>query len=175
MSQAQGATRRTRKQPHLLAFRPKLKIAAHRLPFVGNEHTEDKSFSFWNVPAKGGCMGGRATGAAIAGMYLKHIRESDSDRYGMYLGWMVLAWMERLSSGDIKQGSPEYESLSGQMVGCMSELSRWLGAAARALGSSLDDTSNESLLATANGGIGFDTEAFFEYCTRKEQFEASRG
>ena len=175
MSQAQGAPRRTRKQPHLLAFRPKLKIAVHRLPFVGKEHTEDNSFSFWNVPAKGGYMGGRTTGAAIAGMYLKHIRERDGDCCGPYLGWMVLAWMERLSSGDIKQGSPEYESLHGQMAGCMSELSRCLVAAARVLGSSLDDTTNEALLATANRGIGFDTEAFFEYCTRKEQFEASRG
>ncbi|WP_153115791.1 hypothetical protein [Rhodocyclus tenuis] len=175
MSQAPGAPRRTRKQPHLLAFRPKLKIAAHRLPFVGKEHTEDNSFSFWNVPAKGDYMGGRTTGEAIAGMYLKHIREDANDCCGLYLGWMVLAWMERLSSGDIKHGSPEYESLRGQMVGCMSELSRWLGAAARALGSSLDDTTNESLLANANRGIGFDTEAFFEYCTRKEQLEESRG
>ncbi len=168
---AQRASHRARKNPHALAFHNEKPILVHRLPFVGNEHTEDKSFSFWNVPAKGGYSGGCETGESIAGMYLKYIRDSSDSESGMYLQWMILAWMERLASGGIQYESPEYTALKGQMVGFMSVISRRVVASARRLGSDLDNISYESLLDRANGGFKFDDKAFFQYCKLKQQFE----
>lgn len=159
-SHAKHASRHRPKQPQILAFHPELKIPEHRLPFVGKEHVEGKSFSFWNVPAKGGYHGGVETGKALAVMFLKHRRESESDPSGTVLGWMVQCWMERIASGDIKGGGPEFESLRGQMVGFMGVISGWVDVAARELGSNLDKTTNEALLNQANGGLNFDEEAF---------------
>lgn len=163
-SRSKRASRCTRKQPQLLAFHPEQKHPAHRLPFVGKEHTEDKSFSFWNVPVKGGYHGGTQTGKAIAAMFLKYLRKnkSDSDPGGVILGWMVTHWMERLTSGVIKNGSPEFQTLRGQMVGFMSEISPWVSAAACELGSNLDKTTDDTLLARANGGLDFDEEAYVQ-------------
>ena len=66
----------TRKSSNKLAFRPKKKASSRRLPFVGNEHTLGKDFSYWNIPASGGYFGGNKTGEAVAYMLLKHLREN---------------------------------------------------------------------------------------------------
>lgn len=171
MKTTKAKSRSSRKSRSVLAFHHEKSIPVHRLPFVGDEHTEDKSFSFWNVPAKGEYSGGCETGESIAGMYLKYIRDSSDSDSGMYLQWMILAWMERLASGDIQYESPEYTVLKGQMVGFMSAISRRVVAAARRLGSDLDNISYESLLDRANGGFEFDSKAFFQYCKLKQQFE----
>ncbi len=156
-----------------LAFRPRQKYPVRRLPFVGREHTADQSFSMWNVPASGGYFGGNMTGEAIATMYLKHVREHDAEICAPMLGGMVIAWARRLTAGDILPGSAEEDSLRGQMVGFAHVLSTWLLAAARHMGDSLDARGNDALLAKANKGIAFDTEAFLQCQILKAQIAES--
>ena len=147
--------------------------SVRRLPFVGREHTADQSFSMWNVPASGGCFGGNITGEAIATLYLKQVRENDAEICAPVLGGMVIAWARRLAAGDIRPGSAEEDSLRGQMVGFAHVLSKWLLAAARHMGDSLDTRGNDALLAKANKGIAFDSFAFLQCQTLKAQIEES--
>jgi hypothetical protein len=170
---ATGASAPTRKT-RPLAFRPRQKSPMRRLPFVGREHTADQSFSMWNVPASGGYFGGNTTGEAIATMYLRHIRETDAEICSPMLGGMVISWAWRLASGDITPGSVEENSLRGQMVGFAHVLSKWLIAAARHMGDSLETLGNDALLAKANRGVAFDTAAFLQYQALKDQFEENR-
>lgn len=160
---------RTAGQPSPLAFRPRKKKAVHRLPFVGDEHTGDGSFSWWNLPATGGYRGGWKTGEAVATMYLKHLRNGGDDS-SLFLGWMVDHWMQRMDcapegpespdlvplSGQLigTFDSPERSALRGQMMGFMFGLNKCLKAGASFLNSNLDHISNDFLLAEANAGAG---------------------
>jgi hypothetical protein len=156
------ATPAVRKSPNTLSFHPKKTIEVHRLPFVGNEHTADRSFSFWDIPAKGGYTGGCMTGEAIAGIFLKHIRRTDSDFRTSLLGWMVFAWLERIAPGAVNRGNMEFDSLRGQMDGFMSVISKWLDDAVHRSGSDLDEIDRDELLRQANAGFSFDMDAFLQ-------------
>lgn len=151
-----------RKSPNTLSFHPKKTIEVHRLPFVGNEHTADRSFSFWDIPAKGGYTGGCMTGEAIAGIFLKHIRQTDSEFRTSLLGWMVFAWLERIAPGAVNRGNIEFDSLRGQMDGFMSVINQWLDAAVHRPDSGLDETYYDDLLRQANAGFSFDMNALLQ-------------
>ncbi len=151
-----------RKSPNTLSFHPKKTIEVHRLPFVGNEHTADRLFSFWDIPAKGGYIGGCMTGEAIAGIFLKHIRQTDSEFRTSFLGWMVFAWLERIAPGTVNRGNMEFDSLRGQMDGFMSVISKLLDVAVHHPGSDLDEVDHDELLRQTNAGFSFDMNALLQ-------------
>ncbi len=164
----------SRKPGNKLAFRPKKKASPRRLPFVGNEHTSGKDFSYWNIPSSGGYFGGNKTGEAVAYMLLKHLRENlntpDSIN-DVYLGMMILDWNKRMMTESLQPGSEELDSLHGQMVGFINIISKLLLAFVIPLYHELDKKDYKELLKQANHGIAFDEEDYFKYLDLKERFE----
>lgn len=134
---------------HQLRFRPEEKPGASmRLPFVGGRRAAG-GFSFWNVPATGGYGGGCKTGEALAGIYLKHLRDHGGASFGVL---QVIA--RDMFDCDLP------ESRFGQVVGFFSTLDAWLAAAAKVLGGNLDTANNDAMLTKANDGLNFDEAAY---------------
>ncbi|MCG9064723.1 hypothetical protein LH425_06650 [Laribacter hongkongensis] len=133
---------------HQLRFNPKRKVTTHRLPFVGGRQT-GYGISFWHVPATGGYSGGCQTGEALAGIYLKHLRDHGGEQFGA---------LQRiaLSMFDCDLTASRH----GQVVGFFARLDAWLVAAAKTMGESLDAVSNDALLSKANDGINLDEAAY---------------
>ena len=80
-----------------LRFKSHEQMPAHRLPFV------DKvpglcGLSFWAVPATGGYIGGDQTGAALARVYLRYLREHGQDRGA---GVLQLIALDMIQSDEI--------------------------------------------------------------------------
>lgn len=138
-----------------IKFKPRKKLPAHRLPFVGPEPGRSQ-LSFWAVPKSGGYGGGCDTGAALAKIYLKHLREHGrAASAGGFLQNIVLDMV------DSEHGeSPEQDALRGQVVGFFSVLEAWIEGAAHYLGGSLDQVDGKALLDMANRGLSTDYEAY---------------
>lgn len=151
-------TQFVKKPANTLRFKNRKKIPLHRLPFV-DKVPGKLGLSFWVVPKTGGYSGGNETGKALARIYLKHIREHDTDASGGLLHYMVLDMFDQQSERE-RNDSPEMEALHGQAVGFLYELERWVLAAARQMGCRLDALDDKQLLKAANNGLGFDEEAY---------------
>jgi hypothetical protein len=118
------------------------------LPFVGGKSPRhDEGISFWNVPAKGGYVGGGWTGEAAALMFLKHLRANGTSPGGS----LQRIVMDMLSCHTD-------DALQGQVVGFFSTLEPWLAEAARAFGAQLDALTEHTLVKRANAGLALDAE-----------------
>lgn len=138
-----------------LREKPHKKLDAHRLPFVGRDHVQEKSggICFWDVPFAGGFDGGRETGEAIACMYLAHLRRARHEKYyKINIGAMLIDMM-----GRSPQNEEELASRKGQLMGFASVLDNWLRAAVDEFGEKLETIDHKKLLDQANGG--FDAKA----------------
>lgn len=136
-----------------LSFKNRRKLPAHRLPFVGEVHGKI-GLSFWTVPKAGGYRGGCQTGEALAHIYLKHLKDHESDS--------GLGSLQRIALdmfGCELEDSPEQAALRGQAVGFFSVLDAWLAGAAKHLCGGLDEYDNKTLLKAANTGLTLDTGA----------------
>lgn len=136
-----------------LSFKNRRKLPAHRLPFVGEVHGKI-GLSFWTVPKAGGYRGGCQTGEALAHIYLKHLKDHESDS--------GLGSLQRIALdmfGCELEDSPEQAALRGQAVGFFSVLDAWLTGAAKHLCGGLDEYDNKTLLKVANTGLTLDTGA----------------
>lgn len=136
-----------------LSFKNRRKLPAHRLPFVGEVHGKI-GLSFWTVPKAGGYRGGCQTGEALAHIYLKHLKDHESDS--------CLGSLQRIALdmfGCELEDSPEQAALRGQAVGFFSVLDAWLAGAAKHLCGGLDEYDNKTLLKAANTGLTLDTGA----------------
>lgn len=142
-----------------LKYKPRKKLAAHRLPFVGRVHVQPEhgGLSFWDVPLTGGYIGGCKAGEALAVSTLVFLREEGGETPDRWLlGQIAAAWMERA----IDASPEECIALRGQAVGFMSKMSEWVSAAAADLGANLDRTDKAAILTRINAGLAFDEEAF---------------
>lgn len=138
-----------------IRFKYKKKLPLHRLPFVGKEHKEKRTISFWDVPKTGGYGGGCKTGKNLALIYLKHIRQHGGASGG-YLQSVVLDMLGE----DSRSMTPEDSALRGQVVGFFSTLDQVLDETSRFMGG-LDKMENPWLLEQANLGLSFDEDAYF--------------
>ncbi|AMB86671.1 hypothetical protein AWM79_15705 [Pseudomonas agarici] len=129
-----------------LRSKPQAKSAWDRLPFAGKDHS--RHFSSWDVPMTGGYFGGIEVGKIVARMYFKYLRDEESNP--LKLGALHLQLL--LTSLDAKVPVTEEEkaSLSGQRVGFMSEVYRWLEDAVLKRGSYLDAIPERSFVKDAN-------------------------
>lgn len=147
---------RRKKQPHF------------QLPFVGHNH--HPVGNFWDVPARGGYMGGCITGENLGLLYLHHLRLHGKQPLGhLYLQWIVIAWMEQAivyGGGEMKEALPdesdELRSLRGQIVGFMKAITPWLMASVEQLGRNLESTDTAAVLAAANAGLSGEGRRRFE-------------
>lgn len=155
------------RQPAALAlrFKNRKKLPIHRLPFV--DRVPDKvGLSFWAVPKTGGYSGGNETGAALARIYMKHLKEHGRGFGGGILQKIVLDMFDFGTSDD-----PEDTALSGQAVGFFFELELWLAGAAKYLEGGLDKQDNKTLLEAANAGLNFDNEAYMDSLSDEDEEE----
>lgn len=127
-----------------LKFNKAKEIALHRLPFVGKE-PDKPGLSFWKVPATGGYAGGCATGAALATIYLDHLKKHGEDQVGSYLQCIVL---DMLGVDNPKRKGQD--ALHGQIVGFFSFIEQCL---LRQSGVTLNDEGLQVMLAAANRGL----------------------
>ena len=143
-----------------------------KLPFIANRRLKSKS-PYWNLPATGGYFGGFATGEAMAVAYLKALRDDKIDYHLAFIveSMMVRCEQEGGSKEVVNPGdrSPEANSLRGQYCGFFYTLTKWLGMAARSFGSNLDNLHERELVAQANAGLGFDSEAFMASLSEGEE------
>jgi hypothetical protein len=132
-----------------LKVRPKAVIAIHRLPFVGRPSPEEK-FSFWNVPLSAGYINGCQTGRDLAVFTLIHLREQAKSEGAITdLGGIALSWLEAARSA-----SPEeLDTLRGQVVGFMAEISPWTISAVDRFGGNLNQVDRCQLLRRVNAGL----------------------
>ena len=149
------------------AMTPPAKLKAKRtylkgiwsLPFTATN--PDKSDTpFWTVPAAGGILGGFEVGRAMAGSYLKLLRDSDLQGGTLCscLGLISESLNTRIEKeyrNDLKphEQSYEYDSLDGQMAGFFNTLDDWLVSAAKQFNSNLDDNTNNDFIKLANIGL----------------------
>lgn len=150
-----------------LRFKPRRKIAAHRLPFVGREHsTPDYGLiGYWDVPLTGGYAGGNQTGLALAKLLLVYMRENHADEMvGYAAGAMMLSMLEAARTADDDQ----FEALRGQALGVMNQLTPFLVGAAYHAGHELDGLDTKKVLALANAGLAFDEQARIASLTTEE-------
>jgi len=148
-----------------LKYKPRKKLAIHRLPFVGRVHVQPEhgGLSFWDVPLTGGYIGGCKAGEALAVSTLVFLREERDSHYlerGI-LGQIAAAWMERA----IDANPEERLALRGQAVGFMSKMSEWVDAAVSDLGANLDRSDKAAILTRINAGLALDEEAFLARLT----------
>lgn len=146
-----------RQQPNHkpLRFKNRKQMPAHRLPFV-DRVPGAPLLSFWAVPKTGGYIGGNETGAALARVYLRYLREHSQDRGAGILSLIALHMIE---SGEIVTDA-EQDARRGQVVGFFTELDQWLSAAAKHFDGGLDKHDDEALLRMANAGLNFDEAAY---------------
>lgn len=150
-----------------LRFKPRRKIAAHRLPFVGRQHRnqDDIRISYWDVPLTGGYTGGNQTGMALAKLLLAHMRENHADEMvGYAAGAMMLSMLEAARTADDDQ----FEALRGQALGVMDQLTPFLVDAAYHAGRELDGLDAQKVLALANAGLAFEEHAYIASLTTEE-------
>lgn len=146
---ATGNTRTRAKGP--LRFHPRRRAPFHRLPFIGLDARG--RVSFWDVPATGGYHGGCKTGAALATLYLRFLRERE---VAGALPGGNLSTLPLLVLGMAGLPPASVDSAKkGQVVGFCTELDYWLRAAVLHMGESLDRVDAEALLRTANAGLAF--------------------
>lgn len=134
-----------------LRAKPRVKMDMHRLPFVGRDHVQEESggVCFWDVPFEGGYFGGNETGAAIAHMYLAHLRRANRNQcQKLDLGPILSGMMRRTP-----RTKEENDSRSGQLMGFASVIGAWLGAAVDQLGERLETADQAALLKAANAGL----------------------
>lgn len=129
-----------------LRINPSAKSAWDQLPFVGKDH--GKQVSCWDVPMTGGYFGGCEAGKIVARMYLKYVR----DEHGKSMTMAATLLRSMLAGLDAKKPSSEVEtdSVNGQRIGFIHELSHWIDAAAVRLGSSLDAIPQRSFIDQAS-------------------------
>src|SRR5690606_37507672 len=121
-----------------LRFKNRKQMPAHRLPFVGRVPGAPL-LSFWDVPKTGGYIGGNETGAALARIYLRYLREHGQARGA---GVLRLIALDMIQSGE-NVTDAEQDARRGQVVGFFTELDRWLSAAAKHLDGGLDKHDDE--------------------------------
>jgi hypothetical protein len=122
-----------------------------------------------NLPATGGYMGGCAVGTAMAIALLKRMRADEPGLAFLQMQYMITEFMKcmELEGGHMAYDRPITErtaaqdSRRGQYAGFFQTLSHWMEAAVREMGSGLDCTSEEELLAQTSSGLNFDQEAYF--------------
>ena len=137
-----------------LTFKSHKKVPSHRLPFV-DKLPGKNGLCFWSVPAAGGYFGGNKTGAAVARIYMKHLKDHDTITSGGLLQSMVIDMF-----GGHAGTVAEQDALRGQVVGFFFELERWLVGAARHLDGGLDSHDPAALIEAANEGLKFDSTAY---------------
>lgn len=151
----------------VLKFHPRKKVPHHQLPFIGKDHHPESSY--WDVPARGGYLGGNIAGDHLGRIFLHHLRShGNAPLAHLYLQWIVSAWMDQAvsySGGEIKPIPEQSEaliSLRGQIAGFMSTLSPWLMAAVEQLGQNLERVAPAAELAAANRGLSDEGRCRFE-------------
>lgn len=137
---------RGKRKPKLLRAHPEAKGAWARLPFVGKDHSSRDSN--WDVPMTGTYLGGVEAGVSIAHIYLKYLRDERDNQFalsGALLDSMLFGIAHKQPSTEAEQ-----RALSGQRVGFLGELSRWLQQAAVRLGPDLDRLSEQQMIDNVN-------------------------
>lgn len=150
-----------------LKFKPRNKIAAHRLPFVGREHSTPDCgrIGYWDVPLTGGYAGGNQTGLALAKLLLVYMRAHHADEMVGYAPRaMILSMLEAARTANDDQ----YNALCGQVVGVMDQLTPFLVGAAYHAGQPLDGLDTKKVLELANAGLAFDEQACTASLTTEE-------
>jgi len=140
-----------------LSFNNDEELALHRLPFVGGSR-KDFGLSFWNVPKTGGYAGGNMTGEALAGIYLKHLREHGQAAGGM-LQTIAFSMFEHGDENDARRG---------QIVGFFAALEGVIRHSCRE-NRNLDNFKASDLLARANEGLLFDEEEYLASLEEEER------
>lgn len=151
-----------------LRFHPRCKTAFYRLPFVGCRK-EPALTRFWTVPATGGFAGGMMTGQALGQLFLRYLRDNTDELIGP-LAWTVEAMMARWTLTDglvqknrpLSQRSPEFMSLSGQILGFFCTLESWLRSETQHEALPMSRLDEQELLDRANAGLAFDVEQFLK-------------
>jgi hypothetical protein len=128
-----------------LRSKPSGELAMDRLPFVGNDHAPHSS---WDVPMSGGFFGGCEAGKSVAQLFLKYVRDEQS--YPCRLSSTLLESMFIGLASKQPETQDEVDSVTGQRIGFIGELARWLEAATTQLGASLDRISEQQLVDMAN-------------------------
>lgn len=135
-----------------LTFKPRKAYIHHRLPHVGTSNYKPEcGISFWDVPLTGGYAGGCDTGAALAVILLKHLRDLDKgdDMARFHFGSIANDWLDRA-----KNITPDQDdALRGQIVGFMAAITPWVIAATKQLGHKLDGVDSKEALKKANAGL----------------------
>lgn len=128
-----------------------------RLPFVGRAELFG-----WDVPLRGGYVGGTKTGRALALIYLKYLRGNGANPIsGLCLENIVLSMARHFAANDgltevpVIEQPEELSALRGQIVGFFEVMSTWAVAAAQELGANLDKTDDAELLQQSNSGLDF--------------------
>jgi len=142
------------KTPAVLKFKPKKRLAVHRLPYVGNDHRrpEHGGFSFWDVPLTGDYFGGNKAGRALGVIALQFFRETpegDGSLINFHLQTVALTWLEMARTATPE----EFQVLRGQASGFIGAICPWTILAARRFGGNLEKASPKSLLLEANQGL----------------------
>lgn len=118
-----------------------------RLPFWGDRDGV-KFKSFWSVPATGGYGGGCATGAALAHVYMKHIKENPSP-------CGVLQSIVISMAGLDDRLEDEFSALRGQIVGFFTTIEAYLNTANESLRFNVHRREYKEFLKAANDGLNY--------------------
>lgn len=152
------------------------------LPCVSEERIKGDFPRFWDVPAEGGYWGGYKTGEAMAQAFLRALRHLPHEDAAPGITWAFEGFLHAMNvhggsqplmdskRGDIVHGGP-MDSLRGQYVGFFNTVNKWIFAAAKNLGPSLDKMDMETLTEKANAGIRFDSAAYQAYLENNEDEE----
>ncbi|WP_268798037.1 hypothetical protein [Pseudomonas huanghezhanensis] len=128
-----------------LRSKPAGKLATARLAFVGKDHGRPSS---WDVPMSGGFHGGCDVGKSVFRLFLKYVRDEQSNP--CRLSSVLLESMLRGLASKQPETPEEVDSVDGQRAGFLSEMGKWIEAAAAELGSSLDRVSEQELVDETN-------------------------
>ncbi|HCJ29537.1 MAG TPA: hypothetical protein DHV63_09630 [Pseudomonas sp.] len=147
-------------------YKPRRKLAFHRLPFVGTSyHKKAYGISSWDVPLTGGYVGGCMAGSALATSALVYLREEASDETNRFLlGQICATWIDRAESAT----QEELDVLRGQAVGFMQTISGWLAASVDQFGANLDKADKKAILKRINAGLALDEQAFIDSLPSEE-------